>query len=103
MKKGINLWSLNWPSILKSFSNREVAKKIREIGYESVELVYDDESFDPTRKTEEEIRRIAEDFKSEGLEIPSVATGVFWKYNLGSNDRKIRDKGIEYGKAGVKM
>ncbi|MEM2487855.1 MAG: hypothetical protein QXR44_04625, partial [Thermoproteota archaeon] len=60
MKKGINLWSLNWPSILKSFSNREVAKKIREIGYESVELVYDDESFDPTRKTEEEIRRIAE-------------------------------------------
>jgi len=32
-----------------------------------------------------------------------VATGVFWKYNLGSIDGKVRRKGIEYGKAGVTM
>ncbi|MBO3797959.1 MAG: sugar phosphate isomerase/epimerase family protein [Thermoproteota archaeon] len=103
MKKGINLWSVEWPSILSELDNKKVAKKIKEIGYDGVELVFDDSSFDPTRKTEEEILRTAEDFKSEGLEIPSVATGVFWKYNLGSNDEKTRSKGIEYGKAGVKM
>lgn len=103
MKKGINLWSLNWPSILKSFSNREVAKKIREMGYEGVELVYDDEFFDPTKKSNAEIKSLCEDFESEHLEIPSVATGVFWKYNLGSDDEKLRRKGVEYGKAGVKM
>ncbi|MBO3754603.1 MAG: sugar phosphate isomerase/epimerase [Candidatus Brockarchaeota archaeon] len=103
MKKGINLWSIEWPSILRELDNKKVARKIKEIGYDGVELVFDDSSFDPTRKTEEEIRRTAEDFKSKNLEIPSVATGVFWKYNLGSNDEKTRSKGIEYGKAGVKM
>ncbi|MBO3832795.1 MAG: sugar phosphate isomerase/epimerase [Candidatus Brockarchaeota archaeon] len=103
MKKGINLWSIEWPSILRELDNKKVARKIKEIGYDGVELVFDDSSFDPIRKTEEEIRRTAEDFKSKNLEIPSVATGVFWKYNLGSNDEKTRSKGIEYGKAGVKM
>jgi len=103
MKKGINLWSVEWPSILKELDNKKVARRLREIGYDGVELIFDDSSFDPTRKTHEEILRTAEDFKSEGLEIPSVATGVFWKYNLGSIDEKVRRKGIEYGKAGVKM
>lgn len=103
MNKGINLWSLNWPDILVELSNRDVARNIREMGYEGIELVFDDKSFDPTKKSEEEIRRISEDFKSEGIEIPSVATGVFWSYNLGSNDDKIRRKGVEYGKAGIRM
>jgi len=103
MKKGINLWSVEWPSILRELDNKKLARKLREVGYDGVELVFDDSSFDPIRKTGEEIRRTAEDFKSEGLEIPSVATGVFWKYNLGSNDEKTRSKGVEYGKAGVKM
>lgn len=103
MKKGINLWSIEWPSILRELDNRKVAKKLKEIGYDGIELVFDDSSFDPIKETEEKIRKTAEDFKSEGLEIPSVATGVFWKYNLGSIDEKNRRKGIEYGKAGVKV
>ncbi|MEM2929746.1 MAG: sugar phosphate isomerase/epimerase family protein [Thermoproteota archaeon] len=103
MKKGINLWSIEWPSILKELDNKKVAEKLRRMGYDGVELVFDDSSFDPIMRSEEEVWRTAEDFKSENLEIPSVATGVFWKYNLGSNDEKVRSKGVEYGKAGVKM
>lgn len=103
MKKGINLWSVDWPSILSELSNKDVARRIRKIGYDGVELVFDDKDFDPTKISEETIQRVAEDFKSEHLETPSVATGVFWKYNLGSHDERAREKGIEYGKAGVRM
>ncbi|MEM3415262.1 MAG: sugar phosphate isomerase/epimerase family protein, partial [Thermoproteota archaeon] len=103
MKKGINLWSLNWPSLTKELSNKELAGKIKEIGYDGVELVFDDSYFDPTKKVREEIKEIAENFILHGLEIPSVATGVFWKYNLGSSDENLRRKGIEYGKAGIRM
>jgi len=103
MKKGLNLWSVDWPSILKEISNRNVARRIREIGYDGVELVFDDRDFDPTKISEDKIRKTSEDFKSEHLETPSVATGVFWKYNLGSEDERVRRKGIEYGKAGVRM
>lgn len=103
MKKGINLWSVDWPSILKELSNREVARRIREIGYDGVELVFDDKDFDPTKIPEEKIQKVFEDFRSEHLETPSVATGVFWKYNLGSHDERVRRKGVEYGKAGIRM
>ena len=103
MKKGINLWSLNWPSLTKELSNKELATKIKEIGYDGVELVFDDKYFDPTKKSREEVKEFADNFALQGLEIPSVATGVFWKYNLGSNDESIRKKGIEYGKAGIRM
>ncbi|NHV06164.1 MAG: sugar phosphate isomerase/epimerase, partial [Thaumarchaeota archaeon] len=103
MKKGINLWSLDWPSLTKELSNKELAAKIKEIGYDGVELVFDDKYFDPTKKSREEVKEFADNFALQGLEIPSVATGVFWKYNLGSNDESIRKKGIEYGKAGIRM
>ncbi|MGB9760088.1 MAG: sugar phosphate isomerase/epimerase family protein [Thermoproteota archaeon] len=103
MKKGINLWSLNWPNLTKELSNKELASKIKEIGYDGVELVFDDKYFDPTKKSREEVKEFADNFVLQGLEIPSVATGVFWKYNLGSNDESIRRKGIEYGKAGIRM
>lgn len=103
MKKGINLWSVDWPNILKELSNREVARRIREIGYDGVELVFDDSDFDPTKISEDKVLKTSGDFKSEHLETPSVATGVFWKYNLGSDDERVRKKGIEYGKAGVRM
>lgn len=103
MKKGINLWSIDWPSILRELSNRNAARRIREIGYDGVELVFDDKDFDPIKISEEKMREVSEDFKSEHLEIPSVATGVFWNYNLGSDDEKIRRKGVKYGKAGAKM
>jgi len=65
--------------------------------------VFDDKYFDPTKKSREEVKEFADNFVLQGLEIPSVATGVFWKYNLGSNDESIRRKGIEYGKAGIRM
>ncbi|MGC8577909.1 MAG: sugar phosphate isomerase/epimerase family protein [Thermoproteota archaeon] len=103
MKKGINLWSLNWPNLTKELSNKELASKIKEIGYDGVELVFDDKYFDPTKKSREEVKEFADNFVLQGLEIPSVATGVFWKYNLGSNDESVRRKGIEYGKAGIRM
>lgn len=103
MKKGINLWSLNWPNLTKELSDKELASKIKEIGYDGVELVFDDNYFDPTKKSREEVKEFADNFVLQGLEIPSVATGVFWKYNLGSSDESIRRKGIEYGKAGIRM
>jgi hexulose-6-phosphate isomerase len=103
MKKGINLWSLNWPSATKELSNKELASKIKEIGYDGVELVFDDEHFDPIKRSRNEVKEFADNFVLQGLEIPSIATGVFWKYNLGSNEESIRKKGIEYGKAGIKM
>lgn len=103
MKKGINLWSLNWPSATKELSNKELASKIKEIGYDGVELVFDDEYFDPIKRSRTEVKEFADNFVLQGLEIPSIATGVFWKYNLGSNEESIRKKGIEYGKAGIKM
>ncbi|MEM2920849.1 MAG: sugar phosphate isomerase/epimerase family protein [Candidatus Bathyarchaeia archaeon] len=103
MKRGINLWSLGWPELTRDLSDKELARRIKEIGYEGIELTFDDQEVDPVNLSESAIKKLAESFRSQGLDIPSVATGVFWKYNLGSLEEKTRLKGVQYGKAGAKM
>lgn len=103
MKKGINLWSVSWPGLTRELTNEELAIRIKEMGYDGVELTFDDREVDPTRLPESVLEDIAKSFKSQGLEVPSVATGVFWKYNLGAQDAQVRSEGVRYGKAGVRM
>jgi hexulose-6-phosphate isomerase len=103
MKRGINLWSLGWPGLTRELSDKELARRIKGIGYEGIELTFDDQEVDPVRLSESAVKNLAEVFRSQGLEIPSVATGVFWKYNLGSREERVRLEGVKYGKAGVRM
>ncbi|MCX8180288.1 MAG: sugar phosphate isomerase/epimerase [Thermofilaceae archaeon] len=99
MKAGLNLWTLI------GFGYRErpnlvwATEKAKEIGYDGAEVVYDDALLNPRSISPEERRRI----KGVGLEIPSVATGVFWKYNLGSPFEEERKAGMEYLKLGLEL
>ncbi len=103
MKKGLNLWTVfgftynGTPSIL------EILEKAKEFGYDGIEFVFDDNLLDPEKISKEERRNIVEKANSLGLDIPSVASGVFWKYNLGSSDESIRKIGRKYVKGGVDL
>ena len=99
MKVGLNLWTVlgfgygERPDLIKAV---ELAKKI---GYDGAEVVFDDGLLDPRSIT----RQVREGIRSVGLEIPSVATGVFWKYNLGSPDEGERRRGLEYVRLGLEL
>jgi len=95
MKRGANAWI--YPS---SFTTDEVLKASREIGYDGVELNLDEGMLKLSRK---ERASLAETAESLGLELPSLCSGLFWRYNLASPDETVRRKGIEILKAGCEF
>jgi Sugar phosphate isomerases/epimerases len=99
VKAGLNLWTLIGFSQEKRPDLVWAVSTTKEIGYDGAEVVYDDRLLDPKTITNEERARI----KGVGLEIPSVATGVFWKYNLGSPDERERRTGLEYLRMGLEL
>ncbi|MBS7634336.1 sugar phosphate isomerase/epimerase [Candidatus Bathyarchaeota archaeon] len=92
MKRGVNAWI--YPS---SFKFENVLQISRNIGFDGVELNLDEEMLKIDKRGRGEIADLA---KSLGLELPSLCTGLFWKYNLASPDANIRRKGIELIKQG---
>jgi hexulose-6-phosphate isomerase len=95
MKKGVNAWI--YPSNFKIDKILEVSAQI---GFEGVEINLDEESLKMPKK---EIKAIAEKATSLGLELPSLCSGLFWKYNLASQDEKIRAKGTDVIKKGCEF
>jgi len=87
MKKGVNAWT--YPT---NFTIDDVLKASKEIGYDGVELNITEEMLKLTQKDRESI---AEKAISLGLELPSLCSGLFWKYNLASPDETVRKKGVE--------
>jgi len=87
MKKGANAWI--YP---RGFSIDDVLKASKEIGYEGVELNLDENILKYDKK---ERAKIVETAESLSLELPSLCSGLFWKYNLASPDETVRKKGIE--------
>ena len=87
MKKGINVWSFR-----AGTSVSDCMSLAAKAGFDGIELALDEEGpvslqSDPRQMTE--IRSMASDL---GLELPSLATGLYWKYSLTDNDPRVRAK-----------
>lgn len=89
MKKGINAWSFGKMKIEECLS---LAKKA---GFEGVELNLEEEGELSLESSREEIEGIANLAKGLNLELPSLSTGLHWRYSLSSLDLRIRRKGME--------
>jgi len=92
LKKGVNAWI--YP---RGFTVDEILDASAKIGFDGVELNLNEESLKLTRKKR---KAIAEKAASLGLELPSLCTGLFWKFNLASPDEKTREIGVEILKKG---
>ena len=87
LKKGANAWI--YPS---DFTFDEVLETSAKIGYDGVELNLNEKILELPKK---ERQAIAEKAESLGLELPSLCSGLFWKFNLADPDENIRKKGTE--------
>lgn len=87
MKKGINRWSL--PA---DWSIRQCMEAAKEARFEGIELALDETgelSLESDERQVKAIRKMADDI---GLELKSLATGLFWRYPLTAGDPKVQDK-----------
>lgn len=87
MKKGISIWSFPAMSLNDSFA---LAKKA---GFEGVEVALDEKNGEITlSSTEKDLLEIKKQANDNGIELYSVASGLYWSYFLNDDDEAVRSK-----------
>lgn len=87
IKKGINIWSFS-----QECSIEECMKIAKDAGYEGIELALAKKGPLSLESTEEEILAIRNMADQIGIQICSLATGLYWEFSLTANDEKIREQ-----------
>ena len=91
MKKGINYWSFKQGTTVKKAM--EIAK---DAGFDGIELSIDQEGIMGFGSNDlKEIKKMSNDID---IEIPSIASGLYWEYSLTSDSKTIREKSMMYAK-----
>lgn len=101
MKLAVNLWTVyGWN--LPETPGPDVVKALAEMGSQGVELIVDEGPNSPevllSRKVE--LMTLLAD---AGLTVPGVGTTLFWRYNLASQDKDLRRRGIELIRQGCEV
>lgn len=87
MKKGINIWSFRG-----GLSAREYIEMAKDAGYQGIEFGLDETGIVGLDSSDKEIKEIKSIADGEGIETPSLASGLYWQYPITSLDRDIREK-----------
>lgn len=96
MKKGISYWSFQGG--LEGKADIEaVLKEAKATGFDSVELCYPGGAITPD-VDENTCKNIAKAAKSIGVEISSLATGVYWGCSLTATKADVRKQAIDHTK-----
>ena len=87
MKKGINCWTFE-----KGTPLVEAAKAARAAGFETIEPTVEPEGELTCQTDEATCRKLADDIRATGLEISSLASGLFWSSSMTSPDAAVRQQ-----------
>jgi L-ribulose-5-phosphate 3-epimerase len=87
IKKGINAWSFGAGRNLA-----ECMQLAKAAGFEGIELVLSAQGELTPRTPADDVRAIRAQAETLGLQINSLATGLFWHYSLTSNRPEIREQ-----------
>lgn len=99
MKLGVNLWTVyGWD--IGEPASADVIRAVADMGSAAVELVLDEQANSAAILLDryDELHAVQETL---GIAMPSVATGLFWRYNLASPDDDVRKRGGDVIRAGV--
>lgn len=86
MKKGISIWSFAETDLKKCLMLAKAA------GFDGVELALDEHGPVSLNSTKEDILTIKAMAEEIGMELYSVASGLYWTYNYTSANEKSREK-----------
>jgi len=90
MKKGINIWSFK-----SGMPVHDCIIEAKKAGFDGIELELAEEGEISFKSTEKELLEIKRFAQSEGVELPSLATGLYWSYPLTSDSEEVRKKARE--------
>lgn len=88
MKKGISIWSFPEQKLNCSFA---LAK---DAGFEGVEVALAENGEISLESTEKQLFEIKKQAEDNGIELYSVASGLYWDYWFNDDDKATREKAI---------
>lgn len=86
MKKSISIWAFPGMEL------KDAAKLAKDAGFEAIELGVAEEGDIALESKEEEVKKIGDMIRKTGLEVASLATGLFWKYSMTSSKKENVEK-----------
>lgn len=89
MKKGISIWSFAGGTLAENF------RLAKEAGFDGVEVALDEVGELSLTSDEADVKKIKAAADKAGIELYSVASGLYWKYSLSSDDADMREKAKE--------
>jgi len=92
LKKGISIWSFSQASLETCFQLAEKA------GFDGVEVALAETGEINLGSTKKELLKIKETAEKAGIELYSVASGLYWTCNYTASDPAIREKAKEITK-----
>ncbi len=98
MKKGINAWS--FPA---GMGAKECIRLAKSAGFDGIELALAETGELSLAGGEKEALELKAYAKETGIELSSLASGLYWDYPLTSNDEAIRRKGLDVAKKQLEM
>lgn len=87
MKLGTQIWS--YP---KDWDLEKILKTASEVGYEGIELSFDEKGPVSLASTKEDLLAVKKLAEKYNMQIYSVASGLYWENNLVSDDITTREK-----------
>ncbi|MGI5899226.1 MAG: sugar phosphate isomerase/epimerase family protein [Christensenellales bacterium] len=87
MKKAISVWA--FPS---DWSLDRIFQTAKEAGFDGVEVALAEGGEVSLQSSQQDMERVKALADKHGLELFSVATGLYWSYSLTSNDAQVREK-----------
>lgn len=97
MKKGISTWAFSSGSYAERFA---LAKQY---GFDGVELSLDEEGEVSLSSSEADISKVVKAAKENGIELYSVASGLYWSYSHTSDNKAEREKAKEITKKQIEV
>ncbi|SFD96967.1 hexulose-6-phosphate isomerase [Paenibacillus catalpae] len=93
MKKGINIWS--FPAGMRIEESIELAK---DAGFDGIELSMNETGPLSAESKEEEVRAIRRFADDTGIELSSLASGLYWDYPPTSENSQVSSKAFDIAK-----
>jgi hexulose-6-phosphate isomerase len=94
MKKSISYWA--FPGGLEGTKNvREAMVEAKQYGFDAIEPCVGETGALSLASTKAECAAMRANADEIGIEISSVASGIFWGYNFGNSDAKLRGKAAD--------
>jgi L-ribulose-5-phosphate 3-epimerase len=90
MKKGINIWSFG-----SGKSVRDCMQLAKDAGFEGIELALAESGELSLESLDSEIVEIKAAAEEIGIELTSLASGLYWTYSFTSHHKDQREKAIE--------